>query len=174
MTPYFSFVLTERPLFSLFSPSPKDPYFEGLGRTSPSLPYLSAPPIASCIICIIQELHPLINWTKHTFTAESKCTKFYPPSRMVRVKRLDCNADMHAVTHLIWCHIHSQSGRLDTFWKMRGVKWKGKIRCLLQTVNISEIFTIFTFCNTEHHQWLPRRCNFFWIHHGKNQHPKPV
>ena len=41
MTPYFSFVLTERPLFfSLFSLLPKDPYFEGLV----SLPYVSAPP----------------------------------------------------------------------------------------------------------------------------------
>ena len=44
MTPYFSFVLTERPLFSLFSLSPKDPYFGGRVRTYPSLPYVSAPP----------------------------------------------------------------------------------------------------------------------------------
>ena len=43
-TPYFSFVLTERPLFSLFSLSPKDPYFGGRVRTYPSLPYVSAPP----------------------------------------------------------------------------------------------------------------------------------
>ena len=44
MTPYFSLVLTERPLFSSFSLSPKDPYFGGRVRTSPSLPYVSAPP----------------------------------------------------------------------------------------------------------------------------------
>ena len=43
MTPYFSLVLTERPLFSVFSLSPKDPYFGGRGRTYPSLPYVSAP-----------------------------------------------------------------------------------------------------------------------------------
>ena len=44
MTPYCSFVLTERPpFFSLFSLSPKDPYFRGRVRTSPSLPYVSAP-----------------------------------------------------------------------------------------------------------------------------------
>ena len=42
-TPYFSFVLTERPHFSLFSLSPKDQYFWGRVRTSPSLPYMSAP-----------------------------------------------------------------------------------------------------------------------------------
>ena len=49
MTPYFSFVLTERPPFSLFSLSPKDSYFGGLVPTSPSLPYVSAfpPPRAS-------------------------------------------------------------------------------------------------------------------------------
>ena len=34
MTPYFSFVLTERPPFSLFSLSTKDPYFGGRVRTS--------------------------------------------------------------------------------------------------------------------------------------------
>ena len=44
MTPYFSFVFIERPLFSLFSLSPKDPYFGGRVRTYPSLPYVSAPP----------------------------------------------------------------------------------------------------------------------------------
>ena len=44
MTPYFSFVLIERPHFSLFSLSPKDPYFGGLVPTSPSLPYVSATP----------------------------------------------------------------------------------------------------------------------------------
>ena len=45
ITPYFSSVLTERPLpfFSLFSLSLKDPYFGGRVRTSPSLPYVSAP-----------------------------------------------------------------------------------------------------------------------------------
>ena len=43
MTPYFSFALTERPPF-FFSLSPKDPYFWGCVRTSPSLPYVSAPP----------------------------------------------------------------------------------------------------------------------------------
>ena len=49
MTPYFSLVLTERPLFSLFSLSPKDPYFRGRVRTSPSLPYVSTPPPRSIL-----------------------------------------------------------------------------------------------------------------------------
>ena len=44
ITPYFSGPLTERPLFSLYSLSPKDPYFWSRCRTSPSLPYLSASP----------------------------------------------------------------------------------------------------------------------------------
>ena len=129
--------LTKWPPIFLLS-SLKDPFFLYLvrHRKTPTLRVLAAhphhshiwvpPPIASCIICIIQELHPLINWTKHTFTAETKCTKFYPPSRMVRVKRLDCNADMHAVTHLMWCHIHSQSGRLDTFLKNERCQMKGQ------------------------------------------------
>ena len=52
MTPYFSFVLTERPPFSLFSLSPKDPYFWGRVRTYPSLPYVSAPPPESQTVII--------------------------------------------------------------------------------------------------------------------------
>ena len=40
MTPHFILVLTERPPF-FFSLSPKDPYFGGRVRTSPSLPYVT-------------------------------------------------------------------------------------------------------------------------------------
>ena len=36
------------PIFSLFSLSPKDPYFWGRVRTSPSLPYVIAPPRHRC------------------------------------------------------------------------------------------------------------------------------
>ena len=45
MTPYI-FLLSslKEPLFSLFSLSPKDPYFGSRVRTYPSLPYVSAPP----------------------------------------------------------------------------------------------------------------------------------
>ena len=42
--PIFILSSLKDPLFSLFSLSPKDPYFEGRVRTSPSLPYVSAPP----------------------------------------------------------------------------------------------------------------------------------
>ena len=43
MTPYFSFVLTERPHIYSVTDSPKDPYFWGRVRTSPSLPYVIPP-----------------------------------------------------------------------------------------------------------------------------------
>ena len=42
MTPFLLSSLKD-PLFSLFSLSPKDPYFGGRVRTYPSLPYVSAP-----------------------------------------------------------------------------------------------------------------------------------
>ena len=44
MTPYFLLSSLKDPLFSLFSLSPKDPYFGGRVRTYPSLSYVSAPP----------------------------------------------------------------------------------------------------------------------------------
>ena len=43
MTPYFFLSSPKDHLFSLFSLSPKDPYFGGLVRTSPSLPYVMPP-----------------------------------------------------------------------------------------------------------------------------------
>ena len=49
MTPYFSLFLTKRPLFSVFSLSPKDPYFGGRVRTYPSLLYVSAPGLRTCL-----------------------------------------------------------------------------------------------------------------------------
>ena len=42
--PIFLLSSLKDPLFSLFSLSPKDPYFGGRVRTSPSLPYVSALP----------------------------------------------------------------------------------------------------------------------------------
>ena len=62
--PFFFIVLTKwppifllsslkDPLFSLFSLSPKDPYFGGRVRTYPSLPYVSAPPPPSTSTSIL-------------------------------------------------------------------------------------------------------------------------
>ena len=70
--PFFFIVLTKwppifllsslkDPLFSLLSLSPKDPYFWGRVRTSPSLPYVSGPPRGSSPVSQKPQSPPLPN-----------------------------------------------------------------------------------------------------------------
>ena len=72
MTPIFLLSSLKDPLYSLFSLSPKDPYFGGHVRTHPSLPYVSAP-LGNRIKGLETNYRSLLYYHIWTYYARCRC-----------------------------------------------------------------------------------------------------